>query len=242
MVHMRVAKSDLRTQVVNARTATAESISASPVLEASLRAGARTVAIPSGIDAITDPGVDQIAGLASPVGDGALRGMYLEPSGPATVPLSSEAQYAAADQVDMDEIDINDLGDGELANLQSPVDTGQLQETRAGFVLNNGIRIDFAVTRLTSVDGLDQLQTITNMPQGIDAETLGQISAGKAGNSRVLAPGGGSVFSVIQNDLDNQRILDVTTIDVGIKNFGLRSINYVRPALNGGSIPAELRR
>ena len=128
---------------------------------------------------------------------------------------------------------MDELGDATLASLESPVDAGELQETRAGFVLNNGVHIDFAVTRLTSVDGLDQLHTITNMPQGLDSTALGQISAGQAGNARVLSPNVGSTFSVIQNNLDNQRILDVTTIDVGIRNFGLRSTNFIPQSLQG---------
>ena len=173
----------------------------------------------------------------------ALSGMNVVPDSPWTDPLSSEEQYAMEEQVDMDEIDMDELGDATLASLESPVDAGELQETRAGFVLNNGVHIDFAVTRLTSVDGLDQLHTITNMPQGLDSTALGQISAGQAGNARVLSPNVGSTFSVIQNNLDNQRILDVTTIDVGIRNFGLRSTNFIPQSLQGtgGMIP-ELQR
>jgi hypothetical protein len=148
------------------------------------------------------------------------------------------------EEVDMDEIDMDELGDATLANLASPVDAGQLQETRAGFVLDNGVQIDFAVTRLTSVDGLDQLHTITNMPQGLDSTALSQISAGQAGKARAISPNGGPSFSLIQNDLNNQRILDVTTIDVSIQNIGpgLRSTNFIPQSLQGTAGIPELKR
>ena len=243
--HPKVAKDDLRAHVVNARIGAASTSSFTPSLAYRVPAlrPPRTVAVQPDIDVVLDAGSEQIAGLATPVGELALSGMNAAPERPWTDPLSSDEQYAMEEQVDMDEIDMDELGDATLASLESPVDAGELQETRAGFVLNNGVHIDFTVTRLTSVDGLDQLHTITNMPQGLDAAALGQISAGQAGNSntQVLSPGGGSMFTVIQNGLDNQRILDITTIDVSIKNFGLRSMDYVRPSLQGNGIPAELR-
>jgi hypothetical protein len=245
MSHPKVAKDDLRAAVVNARIGAASTSSFTPSLayEVPTSRPPKTVAAQSDIEVVMDFGSEQIAGLATPVGEVALRGMNGAPDDPWTDPLSSDEQYAMEAEVDMDKIDVDELGDATLASLESPVDAGQLQETRAGFVLNNGIHIDFAVTRLTSVDGLDQLHTITNMPQGLDSTALSQISARQAGNAntQVLSPGGGSTFTVVQNGLDNQRILDVTTIDVNISNFGLRSINYVRPSLHGAGIPAELR-
>jgi hypothetical protein len=241
--HPKVAKDDLRADVVNARIGSESSFTPSLAYEVPALRPLRTVAVQPDVDLVLDAGSEQIAGLATPVGEVALSGMNAAPERPWTDPLSSDEQYAMHEEVDMDEIDMDELGDATLASLESPVDAGELQETRAGFVLNNGVHIDFAVTRLTSVDGLDQLHTITNMPQGLDAAALAQISAGQAGNSnpQVLSAGGGSMFTVIQNGLDNQRILDITTIDVSIKNFGLRSMDYVRPSLQGNGIPAELR-
>jgi len=243
--HPKVAKDDLRADVVNGRIGAASTSSFTPSLayEAPALRPPRTVDVQPGIDLVLDSGSEQIAGLATPVSEVALSGMNAAPERPWTNPLSSEEQYAMGEEVNLDEIDMDELGDATLASLESPVDAGELQETRAGFVLNNGVHIDFAVTRLTSVDGLDQLHTITNMPQGLGAAALGQISAGQAGNARVLSPNVGSTFSVIQNNLDNQRILDVTTIDVGIRNFGLRSTNFIPQSLQGtGGVIPELQR
>jgi hypothetical protein len=92
------------------------------------------------------------------------------------------------------------------------------------------------------IDGLDQLQTITRLPDSLDASALGQISIGRFANRQVLSPNGGSMITLIQNDLDNQRIVDITTIDIGIKNLGIKSSELLRFARPDISIPAELRR
>jgi hypothetical protein len=146
------------------------------------------------------------------------------------------------DTIDLDQIDLDELGAADIASAAVPVATDDLQETRAGFLLDNGVKIDFAVTRMTSIDGLDQLQTITRLPNSLDASALGQISIGRFANRQVLSPNGGSMITLIQNDLDNQRIVDITTIDIGIQNLGIKSSDLLRFATPTISIPAELRR
>lgn len=140
------------------------------------------------------------------------------------------------------EYDMSVLDGATLASLEPPVGAEQLQETRAGFVLNNGIQIDFSVTRLTTIDGVGRLQTLANLPQGLDQSALAQISAGQAGASQVPALADGSaIFTIVQNNLDNQKILDVTTLDIDIKNFGLRSLDFIPSHLQRDAVPAEFR-
>jgi hypothetical protein len=192
---------------------------------------------------LDDATSDQALGgqLIAPVGELALQDMNAASDSVLSHGISSAEQYADTAGLDLDEIALEDLGSTSIASLNEPVGAEDLQDTRAGFLLNNGVRIDFAVTRFTSVDGIDQLHTIANLPEGLNANALSQISAGQTSNTRMIKPDSGSMFTLIQNDLGNQRIIDVTTIDVGIKNLGLRSIDFVRPSLQRGGIPAELR-
>jgi len=234
MRHPRVDKSDLRADVIDSRTAAASFDTPMLVDMPALNQSQVAIVQPL-IDAAVDAGSAQIADLSGPIGQIELAGMSAAPRRQWADAMPEEEQYA------VDELDLDELDGAMLAGLDSPVEADQLQETRAGFVLNNGVQIDFAVTRLSSVDGLDRLHAITPLPQGLDAAALGQISAIRSGNARVLSPSDGSVFTVIQNGLDNQRILDVTAIQVDIKNFGLRSMDFVPSSLRSGAIPPELR-
>ena len=247
MSYPRVAKHDLRERVVATRLANSATASpASPpspqqVAETTPRGIQQAEARIAGMTTLTHG--DEIASLDGAMGEIAL-GEMAAVSEPAWSDTGEAGeQYAMEDDLLLDEIDIDELGSGAIASLESPVAPDDLQDTRAGFMLPNGVRIDFAVTRLTSVDGLDSLKTIANLPAELDTQALSQISGGRLANSQVLSPGGGSMFTLIQNDFDNKRIVDVTTIDIGIKNLGVRASDFIpRSVIPLNPRPLELNR
>jgi hypothetical protein len=231
--HTHVPKADLRAQIIEERTAEARfaaSRAASPTL-----LGA-TAPVDMSLD---DPAAIDIAGLTAPVGQLALSAMTAVPDD-----LGSALPYDEA-QLALDDIDMDSLGNTDLASLES-VDAEQLQETRAGFILDNGVQIDFNVTRHSTIDELGPgVEVLTNLPQGLNQASLSQITAAQDGrntNTRVISQTQDTaVFSVIQNSLDNQVIRDVTTVNIDIKNLGLRSLDFVPENLRGGAIPSEFK-
>lgn len=237
MAHARVDKAALRSRVVDQKLAqrTGDPLpQLDPVLvERTAEIALAEPVLPAGTT-LDDGrlGGDQVAGLTdAPVGD-----LELRAAGP----------YRADDlpELSLDDtlLAMDELGGDTIAALESPVAADQLQETRAGFVLDNGVHIDFNVTRMTVVDGVEQLRTVINLPEGLDQTALAQISAGQTGSARVIQPGDtSSMFSVIQNEIDSVGVLDLTTVNVDIKNFGLRNVNFIRPALQADAIPPYLR-
>lgn len=243
----RVAKHDLRERVVDTRLANsgiarpASSHSSGQPGETALRGIAQGDARMAGAPRLSHG--DEIASLDGAMGEIALGEMAAVSEPAWSTAGAAEAQYAMEDDLLLDEIRLDELGSGAIASLATPVAPDDLQDTRAGFMLPNGVRIDFAVTRMTSLDGLDSLQTIANLPAELDSQALSQISGGRLANTQVLSPNGGSMFTLIQNDLDNQRIVDVTTIDIGIKNLGVRASDFVpRSLIPFNPRPLELNR
>jgi len=244
MTHPSVDKQALRERVVEARLPATGPITPNIQLAQSaprLSQPSPDPVVAAALLPASDDGL--LAELDQPMDTIALGDTMAAPqSGWDTIASPEEELVAMEDTVDLDQIDLDELGAADIASAAVPVATDDLQETRAGFLLDNGVKIDFAVTKMTSIDGLDQLHTITRLPDTLDATALGQISVGRFANTQVLSPNGGSMVTLIQNDLDNQRIVDITTIDIGIQNLGIRSIDLLRPAFQGIDIPAELRR
>jgi hypothetical protein len=251
--HTHVPKADLRAQIIEERTAEARfaaSRAASPTLlitgDLIATTSPQAIVAPRLLGAtapvdmsLDDPAAIDIAGLTAPVGQLALSAMTAVPDD-----LGSALPYDEA-QLALDDIDMDSLGNTDLASLES-VDAEQLQETRAGFILDNGVQIDFNVTRHSTIDELGPgVEVLTNLPQGLNQASLSQITAAQDGrntNTRVISQTQDTaVFSVIQNSLDNQVIRDVTTVNIDIKNLGLRSLDFVPENLRGGAIPSEFK-
>ncbi len=229
--HPSVPTRDLRARVVDARTAAASSLVPDLVTAASgLRLG--DVDLPAS-------GSTELADLVGPLDQVALSDVSGQSDTGAPGPSLHDIEHA------IDDVELEDLGVG-LASAEAPVGVDQLQDTRAGFLLDNGIRVDFSVTRLTVIDGLDQQQAqdlATNMPLGLNPEALTQIAAGQGGNTRVLTTpaDGTSAFTVVQNALDNQSILDVTTFNIDIQGAGLRSLDFIPQSFLPEALPPEVR-
>lgn len=243
-----VAKDDLRERVVMARVhavypdlaATVDDAGSAPrALSVSVAAGRSPGALARADVAVAN---DRLTRRYPPVGDMARGEIDAFPGLARSGSGRAYARYADAHDLDIEEIALDDLGEVALAGLHDPVATGDLRETRAGFVLRNGVKIDFAVTRYTAVDGIDRLHTIANLPEGLDVHVLSRIAGGNHSNNQLRMPDSGPALTLIQNDLNNQRIIDVTAIDIGIGNLGLRAIDFLPPALLTDAIPAELRR
>ncbi|WP_340121379.1 hypothetical protein [Methylobacter svalbardensis] len=92
----------------------------------------------------------------------------------------------------------------------------ELDQLRGGFVLPNGVNIDFSLERITSLNGAVVSSSFFQLP--------GNASLFQNGNMNqapdIAVPGLGSV---IQNNLDNQIISTVTDINIAVSN--LKNLN-----------------
>jgi hypothetical protein len=244
----KVSKHDLRERVVMARVNAVQSVRRVSASDA--RAQAQEIALSASpilaptASSLADTGLagELPAQLESPMGDLAL-GNTKAAAGRSWGDIGASAGLASGAYDNyLDGITLDELGSTSIASLDEAVAADDLRETRAGFVLNTGVKIDFAVTRYTSIDGIDRLHSIANLPPGLNATGLGQAASGRFSNTQVLGPETGRSLTLIQNDLNDRRIMDITEIDIGIDNFGLRAIDFVRPSLLNDAVPAELRR
>lgn len=109
--------------------------------------------------------------------------------------------------------------DRSFSNWESAPDT-DLAQLRGGFVLPNGITIDFSLEKAIYLNGEQTFTSVFQLPNNAALFQNG---------SQNLAPTwvGNALNSVIQNNLDNQAIKTLTTINIdlgGLKNLN-RDIN-----------------
>lgn len=97
----------------------------------------------------------------------------------------------------------------------------ELDQLRGGFVLPNGVNIDFSLSRITSLNGLEVSSTTFQLP---DNFSLIQQNGTIPNQSSDLAAGSG-LGTVIQNNVDNQVIRTATDINVAISNLKNMDLN-----------------
>jgi len=98
----------------------------------------------------------------------------------------------------------------------------ELDQLRGGFVLPNGINIDFNLERITSLNGGIISSSFFQLPDGVSLFQNGALN--QAPDSALSGLG-----SVIQNNIDNQVIRTVTEINIAVSN--LRNVD-----LNNNSV------
>ena len=131
-------------------------------------------------------------------------------------------------QVSADEM--ANIADHRLDNWERASDS-ELDQLRGGFVLPNGMNVDFSLARLTTINGAVVSSSFFQLPGNVSS-----VQNGAALNQFPNMAGTG-LNSVIQNNLDNQRIQSLTDINIAVshlKNLGLNNSgmffnNYILP-------------
>ena len=95
------------------------------------------------------------------------------------------------------------------------VDNDTLDTMRGGFVTGNGVRVDIGVEKASYVDGVLQVQ---NSFKVADVALL-ERTFGATISSGDLQNVSSSFDTLIQNNLDQKTIQNLTVIDVNVKNF-----------------------
>ncbi len=99
----------------------------------------------------------------------------------------------------------------------------ELDRLRGGFVLPNGMNIDFSLARISSLNGAIVSSSFFQLPDNVSLFQNGILN-----QSTDLT--GAGLGSVIQNNLDNQVIRTVTDINIAVshlKNFDLNNSGMI---------------
>lgn len=94
----------------------------------------------------------------------------------------------------------------------------ELDQLRGGFVLPNGMNIDFSLERITSLNG-----TVVSSSFFQLSDNASLLQNGALNQSPELA--GAGLSSVIQNNVDNQIIRTVTDINIAVSNLKNLNLN-----------------
>ena len=109
---------------------------------------------------------------------------------------------------------------------------GELDALRGGFVLPNGINIDFNIEKVILLNGVITSSTNFQLPENMSLLQNGMQNVAPALQGSALG-------SVIQNNLDNQVISTMNTINIELSNLknldayskGIAFQNYIQPQL-----------
>jgi hypothetical protein len=96
------------------------------------------------------------------------------------------------------------------------VNNDVLDEMRGGFVTGNGVRLDVGVEKASYVDGVLQVQNAFRV------EDVALLEKGFGGNVSIsdLQNVSSAFNTVIQNNLDQKTIQNLTVIDVNVRDIG----------------------
>lgn len=108
---------------------------------------------------------------------------------------------------------------------------GELDRLRGGFVLPNGMNIDFSLHRISSLNGTVVSSSFFQLPENISLFRNGAMN-----QTPDLA--GSGLSSVIQNNLDNQVIKTVTDINIAVSNLKNMNLNSNGMAFNNLILPS----
>lgn len=113
----------------------------------------------------------------------------------------------------VDAIEENDFSAGSdfIATL-SPVSDEELADLRGGFVLPNGINIDFSIEKIVAINGVVTFASTFDLPENI---SLAQNGLGNVAPELT----GPILGSVVQNNLDDQMISTLNTINIALSNI-----------------------
>lgn len=108
---------------------------------------------------------------------------------------------------------------------------GELEQLRGGFVLPNGLSIDFSLERIVSLNGAVVSSSFFQLPGNALLFQNGNL------NQASDIVGGAPLASVIQNNLDNQMIKTMTDINIAVSNFKNLDLNNRGMVFNNLILP-----
>ncbi len=128
-------------------------------------------------------------------------------------------------------VEVSNMAAAQFDNWERASDS-ELDQLRGGFVLPNGMNIDFSMARITSLNGVVISSSLLQLP----SNTVSLIQSGTLNQSPDLV-GIGLSPVIIQNNMDNQVIRNVTDINIGLSqlkslssnNSGMFFNNYILP-------------
>jgi len=94
----------------------------------------------------------------------------------------------------------------------------ELDQLRGGFVLPNGVSIDFSVARVSSLNGSVVSSSFFQVPENVLL-----LQNGTMNQASDLA--GAGFNSAVQNSVDNQVIRTVTDINIAVSNLKNMNLN-----------------
>jgi len=106
----------------------------------------------------------------------------------------------------------------------------ELDQLRGGFALANGVNIDFSLERLTTLNGAVISSTSFRLP---DDAFLFQ----NGGLNQAPVMTGSALNSVIQNNMDNQVIKNMTDINIAVSNLKNMDLNSRGMVFNNLILP-----
>ncbi|TAK61267.1 hypothetical protein [Methylobacter sp.] len=106
----------------------------------------------------------------------------------------------------------------------------ELDQLRGGFVLPNGMNIDFSLERISSLNGTVVSSSFFQLPENTLLSQNGTMN-------QALDLAGSGLSSVIQNNVDNQIIRTVTDINIVVSNLKNIDLNNSGMAFNNLILP-----
>lgn len=133
---------------------------------------------------------------------------------------------ASADEVS----NSNGFSDDRFDNRWPMASDSELDQQRGGFLLPNGVNIDFSIEKVIYLNGVETFSSFFQLPENV---SLLQNGVGD------LAPdlANSALSSVIQNNLDNQFIRTVNEINLEISNIQNMGLNDGSRVFNDQIVP-----
>ncbi len=113
--------------------------------------------------------------------------------------------------------DENELYKSRINKEWQKASNAELDSIRGGFTLPNGIVIDFSFEKVIYRNGVEIFSSIFELPTNIPLIKNGDLNIAKDITNAMIN-------SVIQNNLDNQVIRTVNTVNIDISH--LKNINF----------------
>lgn len=106
----------------------------------------------------------------------------------------------------------------------------ELDQLRGGFALANGVNVDFSLERLTTLNGAIISSTSFQLPGDAFLFQNGALN-----QAPVMT--GAALGSVIQNNVDNQVIKNITDINIAVSNLKNMDLNSRGMVFNNLILP-----
>lgn len=109
------------------------------------------------------------------------------------------------------------------------VENAELDDSRAGFMLDNGIVIDLSFATSVFINGQEQFSDRLVVAKDFSLDQLSRPAVNNGAGNLALSDAGLNSMAIIQNTMDNQLITMVRTIDITLSNFKNMNLSAMGP-------------